>query len=52
MVQLNGIDLAMQTHFEGSGAIDFGLSEQLVKSYIADRVHGSVLPRPQVNTRI
>ncbi|MER8395149.1 dihydrodipicolinate synthase family protein [Mesorhizobium sp. M1340] len=43
MADLKGINLAMQTPFEESGAIDFPVFEELIEKYVAAGVHGLVL---------
>ncbi|WP_394889992.1 dihydrodipicolinate synthase family protein [Mesorhizobium sp. AaZ16] len=43
MADLKGINLAMQTPFDGNGAIDYGLFEELIEKYISAGVHGLVL---------
>ncbi|MER8556777.1 dihydrodipicolinate synthase family protein [Mesorhizobium sp. M0965] len=43
MADLKGINLAMQTPFDGNGAIDYGLFEDLIEKYVSAGVHGLVL---------
>ncbi|KUM26723.1 dihydrodipicolinate synthase family protein [Mesorhizobium loti] len=43
MADLKGINLAMQTPFDESGAINFTVFEDLIEKYIAAGVHGLVL---------
>lgn len=43
MADLKGINLAMQTPFDTDGAIDYGVFEALIETYIDAGVHGLVL---------
>ncbi|TGS71673.1 dihydrodipicolinate synthase family protein [Mesorhizobium sp. M3A.F.Ca.ET.201.01.1.1] len=43
MADLKGINLAMQTPFTASGAIDYATFEALIDKYVAAGVHGLVL---------
>ncbi|AVH45340.1 dihydrodipicolinate synthase family protein [Agrobacterium tumefaciens] len=43
MADLKGINLAMQTPFDGDGSIDFAIYEDLIERYIDAGVHGLVL---------
>ncbi|WP_343082455.1 dihydrodipicolinate synthase family protein [Ostreiculturibacter nitratireducens] len=43
MADLKGVNLAMQTPFDGEGAIDFATYEKLIEDYIAAGVQGLVL---------
>ena len=43
MAELKGINLAMQTPFDDTGAVDYGRWEELIDIYIDAGVHGLVL---------
>ncbi|MEI9424085.1 dihydrodipicolinate synthase family protein [Mesorhizobium sp. Cs1299R1N1] len=43
MADLKGINLAMQTPFDGNGVIDFAVFEKLIDQYVEAGVHGLVL---------
>ncbi|MER9197275.1 dihydrodipicolinate synthase family protein [Mesorhizobium australicum] len=43
MADLKGINLAMQTPFDESGAIDYNIFSELIETYLAAGVHGLVL---------